>query len=352
MKVLFDVNHPAQVHLFKNAYWELESEGHGVHVTSREKEITTDLLDEYGIDHTPLTAERDGGAAALAAEWVRREARMLSLAREFEPDVVVSRLNPPAVHVSRMTGSRNVIFKDTILRSRAIRALYHGATCPFVDKICTPPGFDVPVSKEKHDVVGFHELAYLHPNWFEPDGDVLREYGVEPTDTFFVLRFAGWHAYHDVGSQGLSPDAKRRLVEYLAERGDVYITSEAELPPEFEEYRLSVPAHRIHDLLSHADLYVGDSQTMPTEAALLGTPAIRANSVVGDGDMNNFVELEEEYELLFSYADEERVMEKVAQIVSDPEADEAWEERRQRLVADKPDVTNTMLDLIYDAAHR
>ncbi|RDI69717.1 DUF354 domain-containing protein [Halopelagius longus] len=352
MRVLFDVNHPAQVHLFKNAYWELEADGHGVHVTSREKEITTDLLDQYGIDHTPLTAERDGGAPALAAEWAKREAKMFSLARSFDPDVIVSRLNPPAVHVSRMTGSRNVIFKDTILRSRAIRALYHGATCPFVDKICTPPGFDVPVPARKHDIVGFQELSYLHPDWFEPDADVLREYGVEPDDPFFVLRFAGWDAYHDVGSQGLSPEGKRELVEYLAERGDVYITSEEELPPEFEEYRISVPAHRIHDLLYHADLYVGDSQTMPTEAALLGTPAIRANSVVGDGDMNNFVELEEEYGLLFSYADEDAAMRKISEIVENPESDGAWEERRRRLVEDKPDVTNTMLDLVYDAAHR
>jgi hypothetical protein len=352
MRVLFDVNHPAQVHLFKNAYWELEDAGHGVHVTSREKEMTTDLLDAYDIDHTTLTAERDGGAPALAAEWAVREAKMLRLARSFRPDVVVSRLNPPAVHVSRLAGSRNVIFKDTILRSRAIRALYHGVTCPFVDTICTPPGFDVPVPDAKHDIVGFQELAYLHPNWFEPDTDVLEAHGVDVTEPSFVLRFAGWDAYHDVGSQGLSPDAKRDLVEYLDDHGEVYITSESDLPEEFEEYQLSVPSHRIHDLLAHADLYVGDSQTMPTEAAILGTPAIRANSVVGDGDMNNFVELEEEYELLFSYADEDAVMEKVTELVEGSDTQETWDRRRQRLLEDKPDVTQTMLDLIYEAARR
>jgi hypothetical protein len=352
MRVLFDVNHPAQVHLFKNAYWELDNAGHEVHVTSREKEMTVELLDAYGIDHTTLTAERDGGVPALAAEWAVREAKMLKLAWSFRPDVVVSRLNPPAVHVSRLAGSRNVIFKDTILRSRVIRALYHGATCPFVDTICTPPGFDVPVPAEKHRTVGFQELAYLHPNWFEPDADRLREYGVDPTEPFFVLRFAGWDAYHDVGSQGLSPDAKRDLVEYLDDHGDVYITSEADLPAEFTEYQLSVPPHMIHDLLSYADLYVGDSQTMPTEAALLGTPAIRANSVVGDGDMNNFVELEDDYELLFSYADEERVIEKAREIVADEGSRETWDRRRQRLLDDKPDVTQTMLDLIYDATRQ
>jgi len=51
-------------------------------------------------------------------------------------------------------------------------------------------------------------------------------------------------------------------------------------------------------VLAFADLYLGDSQTMATEAALLGTPAIRSNSFVGPNDMTNFKVLEENYSLL------------------------------------------------------
>ena len=43
---------------------------------------------------------------------------------------------------------------------------------------------------------------------------------------------------------------------------------------------------------------MGDSQTMATEAALLGTPAIRSNSFVGENDMTNFKVLENNYGLL------------------------------------------------------
>jgi hypothetical protein len=39
MKVLIDIGHPAHVHFFRNAIRELESKGHAVKVTARDKEV-------------------------------------------------------------------------------------------------------------------------------------------------------------------------------------------------------------------------------------------------------------------------------------------------------------------------
>ncbi|WP_191965921.1 MULTISPECIES: hypothetical protein [Haloferax] len=349
MRVLFDINHPAQVHLFKNAIRELKERGHTVHVTSREKEMTTTLLDEYGIDHTPLSSEWNRfGPASLVGEWGIREVRMLQYARRFDPDVIVSRLNPSVVHVSTLLGCRNLIYQDTKLKPETLERVYHAVTCPFVDKICVPPDFSIPVPEEKQVSVGFQELSYLHPNWFTPDPESLREYGVDPENPYFVLRFAGWQAFHDVGNTGLSVEGKRELVSYLAEHGDVYITSEAPLPPEFEQYKLTVPPHMIHDLLYYATLYVGDSETMPTEAALLGTPAIRVNSMVGKGDISNFLTLED-YGLMFSFADEDSVFEKVEELLTESNASD-WEEKRDTLLSEQGDVTASMLELVEEQA--
>jgi len=50
----------------------------------------------------------------------------------------------------------------------------------------------------------------------------------------------------------------------------------------------------MHDALSFADLVVSDTQTIITESALLGTPAIRSNSFVGeDNDLGYLVEFAE-----------------------------------------------------------
>jgi len=344
-RVLFSVNHPAQVHLFKHAIWELEAAGCETLVASRDKEMTRDLLDAYDIEYVELTAESNG-LVELGIELARREVSLYRVARRFDPDVIVARLSPPAVHVSTAIGCRNLVYMDTVLRPRAVRVLYHGLTLPFVDDICAPPGFDFRVPRGRSHQAAFQELSYLHPNRFEPKPDRLRRHGVEPENPYSVVRLAGWDAYHDFGERGLSRGDRDRILDILTSEGDVYITSEGTLPDEYEQYQITVPPHRIHDLLYYADLYIGDSQTMPTEAALLGTPAIRVNSVVGDHDMYNFVELEETYELLFSYSEGEKAVDRAAQIITERRDDE-WTRRRERLITDAKDVTAEMIDLIH-----
>jgi hypothetical protein len=340
LNVLFDIGHPAHVHLFRHAIDELGARGHRTFVASRDKEVTLRLLDAYGIEHTPLSAV-GGGTARLAAEWLGRELKLLSVARRFDPDVFVSVLNPPAIHVSRLLNRRSVAFHDTESAEFVERI-----TRPFADVICTPSRFDHDLGTSHRRYDGYQELAYLHPNRFDPDPDLLRAHDVDPEAPYAVLRFVSWGAHHDVGRSGFSRAAKRRLVEALARFGDVYITSESPLPPEFEQYRLPVPPEAIHHLLSFADLYVGDSGTMATEAALLGTPAVRSSTAAGAGDMSNFRELETEYDLLRSIDNEDRTVQVATDLMADPEAGERWRSRLARLLAEKIDVTTYMTTLV------
>ena len=43
MKILFDMTHPADVHLFKNVLRSLENNGHEISVTTLDKDITIKL---------------------------------------------------------------------------------------------------------------------------------------------------------------------------------------------------------------------------------------------------------------------------------------------------------------------
>lgn len=341
MRILFDINHPAHVHLFKNAIQELENRGHVISVTAREKEITTALLDEYDIEYTVLSSV-GSSLSGLAIEFLHKDWALFRFAREFNPDVYLG-CNPAISHVSKVLGGTCIIFHDsepTPIREWLFR--------PFADVILTPEKFTDDLGSKQLRYPGYHELAYLHPDRFDPNPDKLREYGVEPDEEYYVLRFIAWGAHHDAGESGLSTDAKRKLVSMLAEQGTVYITTEDELPSEFEEFRLPVPPHLMHDLLSSANMYVGDSQTMATEAAVLGTPAVRCNSFAGESDMSNFVELENEYNLLISTPDEDEAMNQIQNLASDPELQKRWKKRRRRLLEDKIDVTGFILDLIME----
>jgi predicted glycosyltransferase len=55
MKLLIDLNHPAHVHLFRHAIHAWQQDGHQVIITARDKEVTTRLLDLYGISYTLTT---------------------------------------------------------------------------------------------------------------------------------------------------------------------------------------------------------------------------------------------------------------------------------------------------------
>lgn len=343
IRVLFDVGHPAHVHLFRHAITELEARGHQTLVTSRDKECTNELLDAFGIEYRSLSTMGEGGIG-LAREWATRTGRLFSTARQFDPDVVVGVLNPAVAHVSAVLDCRSVIYNDSEA-SRVAGWLTH----PFADVVCTPARFSRSVRGNHVRYQGYHELAYLHPNRFDPDEVDLSTYGVDTSSPYAVVRFVSWGAHHDVAHHGLSPEGKRALITELQNHGRVYISSEAPLPADLQPYEQPVPSAWLHHLLAGANLYVGDSGTVATEAALLGTPAIRVGSYAGSSDdMSNFLELQKRFGLLHSTSDEEAALKTVQQFATDSNTQQKWRRRRTKLLAEKIDVTEHMVELIID----
>ena len=82
---------------------------------------------------------------------------------------------------------------------------------------------------------------------------------------------------------------------------------------------------------------------MTTEAAVLGTPAVRSNSFVGKNDMGNFIELEKNYNLIFNCASEETALNAAVHILNMPDAKGKWAKKREKLLKDKIDVTAFMV---------
>ncbi|GAB3035788.1 DUF354 domain-containing protein [Natronobiforma cellulositropha] len=340
MKLIVTIQHPAHVHFYRHAIDELETDGHEVHVFARENDLAVPLLERYDVPHEVLAGPQDSlfGLARVQATY---ELKLLRRALSIRPDVMTAIGGVAVSHVASLVGAQSVIFVDNE------GATSHKITIPFADVVCTPKRFGDDYGAKQLRYDGFHELAYLHPDRFDPSPERLRRYGVEPDDPYFVLRFRKWDALHDVGENGLSRQGKETLVSLLADHGEVFITSTDPLPPSLEPYRLPVPPHLIHDLLYYADLYAGDSATMATEAALLATPAVRIQSFAAwEDDLSNFVELEEEYDLLRSTHDEVEAFGYVEALVSDEKASERWRRRRDRLLADKLDVTTLLTELL------
>lgn len=337
MKVLFEVTHPAHVHLFRHSIKELEQRGNKVHVTSRDKDLTTQLLANYNIEHTVLSKKRSG-FFSLVTEWSLREIKTLRHYQKLDPDVVVSRFNPAASHASYLLGIPHLVFDDTEGKPAYVRK----SAIPFSDVIYTPECFELDLGESQVRYPGYHELAYLHPNRFKPDSGILDEID---TGHVVVLRFVSWDAIHDMGEGGF--DDIFELISALERAGaTILITAEGDLPAGLNQYQIQIPPHRIHHLLYEADLFFGESATMATESAVLGTPAIFVSSV----QTGYTKELEEEYKLVFNYSGEnrhQRSLNKAIETLKESKSSK-WESRRKKLLNDKIDTTEFILEQIYN----
>ena len=312
MKILINLGHPAHVHLFKHLIWELENKGHEIKITARDKEILLYLLDSYGFDYTVIST-KGNGLLGLGKEMLIRDYRLFKIAKDFSPDIMMALLDPPTAHVGKLLKIPSIVFTDSNQATEIADLL----AIPFSSTVLTLTSVRKSFGKKEVRVNSYKELAYLHPNWFKPDPAVLSHAGISKNEKYALLRFVSWTAYHDVGRKGLDLKSKQKIIEVLIDHGITpYISSESKLPLEFIEYSLPIPPEKLHDFLYYAKLFVGDSQTMTTEAACLGVPAIRCNSCVGDDDEGNFIELENKYNMIFNFSDPNEAFNKLNQLLT------------------------------------
>lgn len=333
MKYAVTIQHPGHVHFFRHAVRELQRDGHELRVFCKDRGVICDLLDHYSIEYETLAGGR-GGLTGMAKNQAVYELRLLSHALRFRPDVMTAVGGTAVAHVASLVGARSVVFTDTE------HAPTNRITFPFADEVWTPECYHGDVGTHHVEYPGYHELAYLHPDRFDPDPAVLDEAGVDPDERCVVLRLGAWEAAHDVGQGGLddAEDAVRRLE---ATGARVLVTSEAPLDGPLARRRVEVAPHRIHDLLRYADLFLGEGATTAVESAVLGTPAVYVNTL----RMGYTDEIEARYGLVYNCQGAYRhhnALETAVAILGGEEGGD-WNARRERLLADKRDTTEVVL---------
>ncbi len=346
MRLLIDILHPAHVHFFRHFIVEMLDRGHEFLLLSREKDVTTDLLDAFGLEHTVISSQKPG-RARLASELLQRVVAVSWAMRSFRPDVLLGLMGPSIALAGRLRRTRTVVFYDNETTHRLNKVVARLA-----DAWISPRGYRYDYGAKHLRYDGYHELAYVHPARFTPDPARLRAHGIDPHKPFSLLRFVAWESIHDVGEIGFGIEGKRRAIEVLSRIGPVYISSERPLPPEFEPFRLNLPIEDIHHVLSFATLVVGESSTMASEAACLGTQAVFV-SKSGRG-VND--EQEERYGLVRNFnggrePEALSYLEKLAE--SDPqEIKQQAAADRDAMLAETVDVTGFLVDFVETGSVR
>lgn len=337
MRILIDMGHPAHVHVFKNFIWEMEKRGHNIKVTARDKDVTKQLLDAYHIPYE-IVGKRKKGKLSLIREWTDRTIKIRKIGKEFHADFYLGILNPATAFSAWINRKFSLTFNDT---EHATFAKF--VTTPFTKFILTPSCYRDEIGKKQIRYSGYHELAYLYPNRFKPNPSILTGLHLTEKDPFIIVRFVSWEASHDVGQRGLELETKRKAIKEFEKYGRVFITSEKPLPEEFEKYRISVSPEKMHDLLAYATLLYGESATMASECAVLGTHAIFCD-FAGRGYTD---EEERVYDLVYNFKldeqSQEKSVEKAVELLQDPDLKEKGQKKRKHLLGDKIDVTEFMV---------
>ena len=106
------------------------------------------------------------------------------------------------------------------------------------------------------------------------------------------------------------------------------------------EYKLQISPEKAHSLMYYSTIFLGDSQTMTSEAAVLGIPSLRCNTFAGK--ISYIEEEEKKYQLTFGFRPEhfDGLVIKLNELLSLQNLREEWQKRRQIMLNDKIDVTS------------
>lgn len=344
MKVLFMISHPAHFHMFRYTIANLQRDGHEVVVVIRPKDVLEQLCKNAGMPYYKVKDRpKKWGMFGLALFLIEKIIEVWRIARKEKPDILIGSDGVLAVVGKLIHRPSFECYEDDAeaiaLYARMFFPLYTGLIAP---DCCSAWKWE----KKKISYKSYHELGYLHPNQFTADKQVVEKYGIKTDEPYFLIRFARLTAHHDVGIHGMNTEIAQHVIDMLKPHGTIYITSERELEPQFEQYRIKIDPLDMHHVMAFATLYIGDSQTMAAEAGVLGTPFVRFNDFVGRLSYLN--ELERKYRLGFGHKtnDVEGFYKSIQTWLDTPERKAICAERRAKMLSEKTDYAEFLTHFI------
>ena len=344
-KYLFYLGHPAHYHYISHLIKYLGNKGHEILLVVREKDVLTELLKNVPFEKKFLPPRKGKSKIALITSILSREYKIMRIVQQFKPDLMTG-TDIAITHIGRLMKIPSIVISedDAAEIPQFVKWGYRYAT-----HILAPAACDcTPYNYKKISFPGYLELAYLHPLYFKPDRSVVNHLFSNTTGKYFLIRLAQLSAFHDKGKRGIPLELVRKMIDMLSSYGNVYLSAERKLPEEFKDYRLPLQPNLIHHALSFAEMYIGDSQTMACEAAVLGTPALRFNDFVGK--LGYLEELQHNYDLTYgiSASEPQALLDLIKSFLEINSCKEIWAEKRDKMLNQCIDVNMFMNWLIED----
>lgn len=338
-RFLFYIVHPSKYHVFKHVINHLKNEGHTVDILINTKDVLEDLIKNEGWNYENIFPEGRKikgfhpyiGAIINTIRTIYRIEKFLW--RHLKYDLFIT--DDLLVVNGRFRSIPSFVLQDDDVTAVPETALLHY----FSNHILAPT-----VSNMKHNnhkkisFFGYKELGSLYPTRFFPDINKIKSFNPN-NEKYFFLRLVSLKATHDINKKGLNDEDVEKLIKILSKKGNVYISSERQLPEKYEKYRIKMNPNDISHALFFAEIVISDSQTMSAESGVLGTPYIRFNDFVGK--LSYLEELENKYTLGYGVRTDqkERLFEILDDLLCKDNLKDEWLQKKYAMLNEKIDLT-------------
>ena len=346
MRILIDIGHPAHVHYFKNIANILEERSSVILFTCRDKDVTVSLLEQYGFKFINIGRSYKSIIGKIFG-LIFSTLRLSLISIKYKPDIYLNASVSSAV-VAWLFCKPHISIEDTFNKEQVNLYLL------FTSCILTGDYEHPNLGDKEIRYNGYQELLYLHPKYFNPDKIILEELGLNNDTPYVIVRFVAWNASHDIGHKGISNKNKLEVVRTFSKYAKVFISSENQLPPDLEKYRIPVSPHKLHDAIAFSSLIYGESATMVSEGAMLGVPGIYLDKT------GRYYTRDQEirYELVFNFSESEedqiKSISKGVELLTKNNLRKYWQIKRLKMLQEKIDVTSFIIWFIenYPESHK
>ena len=338
MRILFIVYHPVDPYIAFETARKIEEEGGSTYFIIIEKEgIIKKIVDSYGFSNTVIGKNKDSFAGKIVNTFsiVTRINRHV---KRFKPNLIFSPAGPYSSLACRFNNVPQICWEDTETATFNFKySIKQISSMLLVDSFYLElPPYDSIIRFN-----GYKELAYLHPNVFSPDIDVLKELNLNENDKIVLMRFSALNAMHDIGlnSEALTNDDK--ILKFIKQIENDYnakvliSVTERDLDDRFNPYKLNIAPSKYAHLLSFCTLYIGEGTTTASEAGVLGVPWINIQKT----KRGYLIDQEVNYGLGFRTEDMDYAMEKAKEYLKNDNIKKEWSVKRKNLLDDKIDVS-------------
>jgi len=267
MNIHFDLVHPSDVNLFKNAINKLHLQGHRIFLTLRERgKLSVIAKTELGSFEISTIGKHEKGFIKKLAALIRREVDLFRYLKRNQINITVNQ-SFSSVISCKILKIPFINFEDDF----EYKLAFHYARLFSTRDIM--PDFIPAKGRNIFKYHGFKELAYLHPEEFRPNKNAPVDFGLTPLNYVFIreisnisLNYANVKSYLD------------KVIELIDLKGLPILLSleDKGLSGKFADRCtiLQEPINDIYSLIANSLFTISSGDTMAREACLMSTPTI------------------------------------------------------------------------------